>query len=93
MYIYLNTQFSDNETIIIKSYCDKYKTELSIMYTVNTNLFNESYIVPTRIISTGGYYLLEEKDDDGKWSICQRYNKKLLLLGKYGSLEKALNSL
>ena len=93
MYLYLNTHFNDEETMVIHSYCDEYKTELSVLYSVNSELFEESDIVPSRIICIGGYYLLEEKNNEGKWNMGQRHNNKLSFWGEYGSLEKALYSL
>ena len=93
MYLYLNTQFNDEETMVIHRYCDEYKIELSILYSVDTALFEESSLMPNRIIYVGGYYLLEEKNDDGKWNMGQRHNNNLSFWGKYGSLEKALHNL
>ncbi|MCL1807350.1 MAG: hypothetical protein FWG31_06580 [Oscillospiraceae bacterium] len=93
MFIYLNTQFTDEENKVIHNYCNSFNTELSVLYGVNKDLFGDEGIDPLRIIITGGYYLLEEKGEEGEWHIGQHQDDKYVFWSKYKSLEKALTSL
>lgn len=39
MYVYLNTQISDDEMIPIRAYCDNHKSEFAVMFGVNMDSF------------------------------------------------------
>ena len=93
MYQYLSTEFSDEEVATIREYCYKYEVELSLLFGISKELFSEEGVNPNRIILVGGYYLMEEKGEEGMWYMGQYCDNKYVFWSRCRSLKDAINSL
>ena len=95
--LYLNTQFTEEETKTLRDYIDACNTDVSnidlaIVYAVDTNRIS-GVTDPRRMIAVGGLYLCEEKDDRGVWYMGDQNNGNYSFWGSYGNLQEALNGL
>ena len=90
--IFLNTTFDDEENAILSGYINKYNQETQIFYSIKIESLS-GVSNPNRMISVGGLYLLEEKDEPREWYMGDLNNGKYDFGGKHISLEDALYGL
>ena len=93
MYQALKTHFNNDESAILHKYCALYGFDLSVLFGVNTEWFDDDRIKPNRMILVDGYYLLENEGEEGEWHMGLFHDKKFVFWGNYGSLKEALAGL
>lgn len=90
--IFLNTTFNQNENEILCNYINKFKIEVGVLLSIDDDKLS-GIDNPNRIISVGGLYLAEEKDELQSWYMGQEIKGNYDFWGNYGSLKDALDSL
>ena len=92
MMIFLDTKFNEEENDMLNEYIREFHQDVSVFYSVEAdNLLGVD--CPTRMISVGGLFLLEEKDEPRQWYMGQKNGDSYSFWGKYGNLKDALYGL
>ena len=92
MMLYLNTEFSDEETEVIAQFTQRHNAELLIVYVVDGDCV-KGVDNPNRMIYVGGLYLCEDKDEPFSWYMGEKSNGQYGFWGNYGALPDALEGL
>ncbi len=88
----LDTGFDMDENKTLSEFVNRFNMEIAVFYSVRTESLS-GVNNPNRMISVGGLYLLEEKDEPKSWYMGQLINGVIDFWGNYGSLHDALNGL
>ena len=92
MMVFLNTQFNEDEAFILMEFINHFNMEVSIVYSVDTDKLT-GVNCPNRMISVGGLFLVEEKDETQEWYMGDKNGDTYDFWGNYGNLKDALNGL